>query len=628
MRIRFIRTFALFTILLLSASCQTEMPEHHFDAHRVGFYAGGVNTRTEMLPNGLSAAWEAGDEIAVWAKNSAGTYILNNQAFKTYGLDYERGFFSSELASAMPQDSYTYYCCYPRPLSVSGTDAVFNIPARQDGKVRGGADIMIATPAAYGALAPVPDPEDHSGLSMTMNRMMHQFRFYIPASDTKLQGEAVERIKLTFPDEVVGNVTLDLADPSQKAVLSEGSASIDLRLAEPITLAAQNYACVAFCPTAFEAGKSLEVRAYTSDKIVVVDPIDLCARDFQAGHSTPVKLKIKEVKEYPYSIVFKVKANNLGEKPNTITLDAPSGCIWVEGGSDVYTYSTGGEIEVGQEIVFRFEDEATYKAFSGKNITVTYDSENALTSQTVTVPNLASINAANIDLTVPYLFFEDFSGIPSFNDGHDNPKVGTASDTYKGISELSSNSLVNWYGTRIGGQSGTALRICCRYEHVILDGAYYKGRVYTPFLSNIKDGKDVNITVSFRYGSNRNERDPVFGSPPKKSALLYFGVNTQQTVTNPDQSEGNIIDSITGMIAGSGYSNSAPTSLNPMAIKGEKMSSQNGSYTSFEGTKNVTIENVDNGMRLAWIVSTDNTSSNTNGNYWLYLDDIKVQITK
>jgi hypothetical protein len=91
-------------------------------------------------------------------------------------------------------------------------------------------------------------------------------------------------------------------------------------------------------------------------------------------------------------------------------------------------------------------------------------------------------------------------------------------------------------------------------------------------------------------------------------------------------SEGDIIDNITGMVAGSGFSSSAPTSLNPMAIKGEKMSSQNGSYTSFEGTKNVTIENVDNGMRLAWIVSTDNTSSNTNGNYWLYLDDIKVQI--
>ena len=626
MWIRFIRTFALFTILVLSASCQADMPEHHLDAHKVGFYAGGVDTRTEMLPNGLSTAWESDDEIAVWAKNSSGTYTLNNQIFKTYGLDYERGFFSSTLSSAMPEGTYTYYCSYPRPLSASGTEVTFSVPSQQDGKVSGGADIMIASPVVHGALTPIPDPEDHSGMSMEMNRMMHQFRFYIPATDAKLQGAAVERIKLTFPSEVVGNVTFDLADPSRKGVLSNGSRDIELRLAEPITLADQNYACVAFCPASFAEGEMLQVKAYTSDRIVVVDPIDLCARDFQAGHSTPVKLKVKEVTGYPYNLVFKVAANNLGEKPNTITLTAPSGCIWTEGGSNVFTYSPGRKIEVGEEIAFRFEDVATFRAFSGKSIAVTYDSDNALLNSNVSIQDLTSTDNANISLTVPYLFFEDFSGIPSFNDGHDNPKVGTSSDTYKGISELSSNSLVNWYGTRIGGQSGTSLRICCRYEHVLVSGAYYKGRVYTPFLSNIKDGKDVNITVSFRYGSNRSERDPLLGSPPKKSALLYFGVNTQQTVTNPDESEGDILDSITGMIAGSGFSSSAPTSLNPMAIKGEKMSTQNGSYTSFEGTKNVTIENVDNGMRLAWIVSTDNTSSNTNGNYWLYLDDIKVQI--
>ena len=104
---------------------------------------------------------------------------------------------------------------------------------------------------------------------------------------------------------------------------------------------------------------------------------------------------------------------------------------------------------------------------------------------------------------------------------------------------------------------------------------------------------------------------------------MYFGINTQETVTNPDQSEGDIIDNITGMIAGSGFSSAAPTSLNPLLISNEKMSTSGGSYTTFEGTKNVTVSNVDNGMRLAWIVTTDNTSSNTNGNYWLYIEDLK-----
>ena len=630
-----VRALLTLAALIVSQSCLSDIQDFTVEKDspvKVGFYAGGGSeTRTHMMPNGLSAEWESGDEIAVWAKNSSGSYTLSNQIFKTYGLDGQRGFFTSTLDSAMPEDTYTYYCCYPAPVSVSGTKVTFDVPAVQDGKASGGADIMIATPVQHGALTPVPEPEDHSGMSMTMNRMMHQFRFYIPADNAVIGDETITRIVLSFPRNVTGKATMDLTDPTSAPVLSEGGSKITMNLSDPLQAStAQDtyYACMVMNPTAFDAGESLRVQAYTSSMIAQVDPIDLCARDFQAGHSTPVKLKITAITDYPYSLSFKVAANNLGENPNSITLTAPNGCVWTDEGSNVYTYSPGSQIEVGQQIVFRFEDEAAYRAFSGKSISVTYDSDNALMYQTVTVPDLSGTNAGNVSLTVPYLFYEDFSGISSFSDGHDDPKVGTASDTYTGISELSSYSMPGWYGTRIGVQGGTAMRICCRYEHVLLAGAYYKGRAYTPFLSGIKDGKDVKISVSFRYGSNRNERDPLFGSPPKKQAIMYFGINTQDSVTNPDHSEGDIIDSITGMIAGSGFSSSTPSSLNPMVIKGESMSTSGGSYTSFEGTKSVTIDNVDNGMRLAWIVTTNNTSSNTNGNYWLYIDDIKVQLTK
>ena len=279
----------------------------------------------------------------------------------------------------------------------------------------------------------------------------------------------------------------------------------------------------------------------------------------------------------------------------------------------------------------RFEDEAQYRAFSGKDISVTFDSENTITYQTVTMPDLSSINSTELQLTVPYLFFQNFSGIPSFSDGHDNPKVGTHSDTYKGITELSSltSVLSGWYGTRIGGQEATAIRICCRYEHFALAGAYYKGRVYTPFLTNIKDGKSVKISVSFRHGSNISEYNSAFWvDEPKANPMLYFGISSQDPVINPDQSSGDLIDSITGMVAGTGFSNAVPSSLSPMVIRGEALSISGGSYTSFNSTKTVEVSNVDNGMRLGWIISSTNTVANANGNYWLYLDDIKVQIVK
>lgn len=600
------------------------------EPQKVGFYAGGAQTRTEMLDNGLSAVWVADDRIALWARGSSGSYVLSNQVFKTYGLDDELGYFTSELSAAMPEDTYTYYCCYPAPSAVNGTKVTIDVPAVQDGKVSSGADVMVASPVQHGALAPILEEEDHSGMSMQMNRMLHQFRFYVSDGGDKLQGASIENMFLTFPKSVVGKIELDYTDPSFAPVLTSGSGNISLNLKEPLTYEQQNFACVSFVPSEFSSGESLQVKAYTSDKIVVLDPIDLCARNFQAGHSTPVRLVIKEVKGYPYSMTFRVAANNLGEDVNTIVLTAPDGCMWVNGGSNVYEYTPDHKISAGEEFVLRFEDEAQYRAFSGKTISVTYDSDNTITYQSVKVPDLSGKTTASLSLTVPFLFYEDFSAMPSFSDGHDNPTVGTASDTYKGISELSSYTslMSNWYGSRVGVQAGTALRICCRYEHVLLAGAYYKGRIYTPFLSNIKEGKDVNITVSFRYGGDIKERDPLFGSPPKENPVLFFGINTEQVVTNPDQIEGGLVEGAAGLIGGTGFASWTDSSMNPRPINAEDIPTSGGSYTSFNGTKNVTIENVDNGMRLGWIVSTANTSSNTNGNYWLYLDDIKVQIKK
>ena len=618
-----------FTAILTSSCADNEnfnIEDTLSVSQQVGFYAGDSQTRTEMLANGLSTDWVADDVIAMWARNSSGSFALSNQKFRTYGIDGRKGFFTSDLSSAMADDSYTYYCCYPAPVSVSGSKVSFNLPDTQDGKVTGGADIMIATPAQHGALKAVTDQIDHSGLSMQMNRMMHQFRFFVDDASDKLKGVGITTMQLTFPSAVVGTVTLDYTDPSVAPTLSSGSSKVNLALKEPITSAASNFACVALAPTKFNEGDKLQIKAYTADKIVTIDPIDLRGRTFEAGHSTPVRLVIKEVADYKYKMTFKVAANNLGEGVNTIVFTAPSGCQWVEGGSNEYAYTPGRKINAGEEFTLRFENEAQYRAFSGKTISIKYDSDNALTYQSATLPDLSSTNTVNVSLTVPYLFYEDFSGIPSFSDGHDNPSTGGNSDTYKGISELSSYSLSGWYASRVGGQAGTSVRICCRFEDVAGVSAYYKGRIYTPFLSNIKEGSAVNISVSFRYGGNIKEANILWSPAPKEDPKIYFGINTEDVVTNPDATEGGLIEDITNLYGGIGYASWADSSMNPIAIRAENIPTSGGSYTSFAGTKSATISNVDNGMRLGWIVTTDNTEDSTNGNYWLYLDDIKVQI--
>ena len=605
----------------------------------VGFYVGGNQTRTSMLSNGLSATWEADDKISLWAVNSSGVSVLSNQVFKVYGINQNKAFFTSTLSDEMPQGAYTYYCCYPIPSSVDGTSVTFNLPSSQDGRAGNGVDVMIADAVKHGPLASIPQVDDHSGMSMHMNRMMHQFRFFIPENDAVLGNDKIHKIVLDFPRDVYGSVTYNLSNPSQAASLSNQTSRITIDLPTPMGPSSEStddydFACVAFVPTTFAEGESLQIRAYTDNKIAKVDPIDLRGKKCEAGHSTPVRLVIKEVVDYPYAINFNLAGNNLGENLTSIKLIAPSGCIWPTSGTNEYVYSPGYEIAKGEKFTVKFEEFNAYKAFSDKDITIILESEHAmftLSSRIGTVPSNASTHSSTISATVPYLFYQDFSSVSSYSDGHDDPKTGavnTESDTYKGITELSGCGLPGWYGTRVGIQGGTSARICCRYEHVILAGAYYKGRLYTPFLSNIKEGADAKIIVTYRYGSNRRERDPLLGSPPDKSPVLFMGINTQSTVTNPDEVEGNIIDDITGLIAGSGYASATPSSLSPMAIRNKTLSKTGGSYTSLPNTESVTIDGVDRYMRLGWIMTTDNSASNTNANYWLYIDDIKVQIAK
>lgn len=589
---------------------------------KVGLCLGGDQTRTSMLSNGLSAEWLPGDKIAVWAVNSSGTYQLSNQIFELYGLDTKRGFFTSTLPSVMPEGVYTYYCSYPSPLSVDGTKATFAVPSIQDGKVSGGADVMVATPVQHGALKAQTEIEDHSGMSMSMNRMLHQFRFYIPESNTIMDAEEITKIELNFPTEVCGKVTFDLSDPAQPMTLTDASRKMTLQLAQSLTKSSEStgeyqFACVSLAPVQFAEGQSLTVRAFTADRIAKLDPIDLRAKTLLAGYSTPVRFVVKEIIDYPYVIQFTLSGNQVGENVTSIKFTAPSGCKWPSTGTNEYVYNPGREILVGETVTCRFADYEDYAAFSDKTITLDLETENTLYTSTSTIASIPSgveSHTSQISASVPYLLYQDFSSIPDFSDGHDNPKTGLASDTWVGMNELSSyaSALAGWHGVRVGGKSGTAIRVCCRYQNVG-KGAYYKGQLYAPSITRIKEGASVKVNVSFRYGGG--------STTSKAKTLMYFGINTLNPLVNPDDT-----DLMGGVITGTGYGNQYPATLLPTLIEKKELS-RGGEY-SFEGTASVTVNDFDNFMRLTWFVTTTHTALATNSNSWLYLDDIKVQIVK
>lgn len=612
-----IRAFLALSAYSLFVSCQIDFQDFDFVddqcTQEVGIYAGGARTRTEMLSNGLSAAWTAGDELALWARTSAGSYALSNQVFKTYGIDSERGYFTSMLPVAMVEGAYTYMCCYPVPVSVSGTSATFNLPSVQDGKASGGADIMIATPTEHGALAPVPEPEDHSGLSMRMNRMMHQFRFWLP-SEYDTFGEKIEEIILTMPQNIAGTVTADISSPSSASSLSNGVNTMTLSLAEPIGGASDldnaSFACAAVFPYngTYTSADYMELTVYSQRYKASIDPISLSGRTFAAGHSTPVKIKPVSVDEY-YRLTMKVGDNLIGESLSNVQI--------AFNGSEWYRY-TNTSAEGYGNFVHSVEALGT----DGKNAydlivssvesgvaTYTYETEHALVTRPITADMMTyDGNKIVLDLgDVPYLIYEDFTN--ALATAHDDDyTAGANSDrNYTGYLLDGYMPQTGWNAARFSIFDGDCIRINCRYQSGGWITERICGRLDTPSLKYLKSGASVNVAVEFDYSFYV---PPGYNRDDSQSQQAHYIIGTH---TNSE----------TSAINGENYSDID----NKSTIIYESGRYASGSVDKMSHS-NIAVSSATSSTRIVFWAGTDRNTSviAANSVYYLYLDNIKVYI--
>lgn len=583
-------------LLCTFSSCQKGAVENvgNVGRHTIGFCTGEALTRTMMNPDGLTASWEKGDRIAVWAKNSSGEYTLNNTQFSVYGADGARAFFTATIDASMPEDRYTYFATYPVPESVSLTKATFTIPSIQDGKVSGGADIMIANPLLHGPLDEVQELSDYTKLGMSMEHILHQFRLYLPEGEDKLGGEAIVKMVLTFPKPVAGKLVADFADPEAAVEFSGEEKSITLKLSEPLvssTSSERKYAMAAFFPSSFEASESINIKIYTETKIANAYPVNLEGRTFAAGHSTPVRLRISDIQEYG-RLRFTVSSNNLGENANAVRLTAPQGCTWGDG-STIYEYRPGHEITTGETFEIPFENLDTFRTFSGKDVTVTFDTEHVDATQTVRVPDLTTLNFAEISAGLPYLLYEDFSGVESFNSG-DNYAMSNAG------SKSPKSFLNGWTGGRVGAEAGMCIRIACRRE----TSKGYDARVDSAPIISLK--KSTDIKVSYDYGVNNKYGGIAIITDGNVGQNVYIGYVTDTKGYSSGDDSGTF------------------ESDNTFYAK-----EYTGSYTSTPNSDTRIIHSAPTGvLRITWRSAAEYQAGTTNTTCWLYLDNIKVQIAK
>lgn len=584
--------FTANAILLICQACGPEYGPQGCGV-QVAFGVAESFTKTSPDDSYTHFTWDKGDRIALWAKASDESWPLADQVFNLYAsTDSPRpmAWFTSTLATAMQDGTYTYYMCYPLPESVSGTSVTFSVPAAQDGDLSAGRDIIIAKPVEWTALTPIDkDGPIGDGISVQMKHLLHFLRFYIPEGNNIL-GEPVQKITFTMPQPLAGTVSVDVTDASG-ATLSNGTSTVTVNLKESLqesTSTERHYAAAAIFPpeSTYSASDRLEVKMFSENNYSTVS-FPLSGRSFEAGHVTSVALRPTELGTR-YRVVFALASNNLGEDPQSITLTLPEGVNWPGTSSNVYTYakSDGSLIKVGDSFYLDTIEESEFRALSSQTVTVSYDSEDALVSQTLTLADLTDVNSTDVTLDCPYLFFEDFSTVESFN----------SDDEYKGSSAGSKDPQVfldGWSAARSGAQAETAIRIACRRETGL---ANYSARADSKFLSGLKEGKTVSLSLSFDYSMNRQ-------GTPTISQTVYVGyINTSSNLKSGDA-----------------------TGTFPYSFE---LNETTGTYTNIDHTFTDVLSDVSAPIRISWRTVPQTNWGVNNNTCWLYIDNVKVKISK
>ena len=588
----------LATLCLLLVSCeQIDSPAVPEGKVRVTIKSGSEMSRTSVAANGLSTLWSVDDQIAVWATNGT-TNVLNAHPFKAFYSIGNYAEFTTDI-DPMGEGEFTYYATHPVPASISGTTATFPIESVQQGSFDGTNDILVAYPSTGLAL----ENED-AEVNLTFKHKMHTLRMFVP-DNVEGMGEPIRSIEITFPTQVVGDVSVDYTSATTPATLSNGSNVVTVEIPEglsPSSDSDRKYAYAIVFPATMSESDQITFAVRTDN---FHSEQSFSARSLSEGGSTPVRLTCTP--NMSTILRFSIKDNFLGEDPIKVTLQTADNEFIIDPAT---TFYQNGHYDL---------DVTDMASLAGQTMTVIYESEHAIVNQTLTIPNYNAGQIADVELTVPYLFFEDFSQIGSFTDDHDDAPTGFDfdGDTYNNVKMLDDEDshLAGWSGGHIGGQAGTSIRIMCRYEAGMSANAYYKGRVDTRAIGGIKS--TANISITFDYATAYVHYFTSGGSV-NSPIKMYMGYTTTTGAVKPDSGS-------------TDTSKTAPTNLPNKLIDGKSISENSGGYDSgFYTHSAVVLNSATADTRLSWVVSSDIKAKflGGNGNFWIYIDNIKVSIAK
>lgn len=588
------KRFSIYTLLtLLAVSCTSSFTEVENGNDMIEVFFGQsttIGSRTFIADDG-AASWSKTDKIALWAAKSDGTFALANQTFSLhhYSTTYDRAVFSSKIPNTLTEQSYTYYATYPVPKSVDGNIARFNLPATQNGtRELGSRDIMVARPETGAALV----EDEYLNLDLGFTHKMHTLRLQL--AESQLNGVAIDKIIIEFPTEVVGDVFVDVTDPN--AVPTYRNALNYMTILVPEGYTAGDYIWATIFPTTLSGDIAYRVCAgeYTSKTRTIS-----LNKEAQPQRVTPMSMPIPEPITAVYIAV--TDSSNLGEEFHTIT-------IMDANGNTLSTFARNALDE------YYLPENVTIT--SGKALTIGYESENAYVTAKVTAPTIQTGKTHRIESVVPYLLFEDGSGIHT-NFEKDDARVSSLMSA-DGVLLDSYMTTAGWNGAHIKLVAGQSMRVNVRQQSTVAS-TRSNGRLDTPALKGIKAGKSVKLQIWFDMGSYANS-----GYSKNNDIYCISGVHSKSDTSAIDgvATTGTSFDDVSRL------SGQFSTVYLQTDFLGNNYT--NDSFNATFPTFTYTATGCTSATRFCWFpccVQPNSIWSN-NAHYYIYLDNIKVKIVK
>ena len=567
----------------------------------VGFAMPIDATRTSLDPDGSSTRWSEGDKLAVWAMDAEGGSAFESESFmlRYFSTEYDKAYFTSNIA-AMADGEYTYMLSYPLPVSTDGTMATYSLPAAQSGEYDGRYDVMIAEPVVAEALTSAKRVE----LNTIMRHQMHALKITVPHKSSNFDSR-VYAMEVTFPKPVVGDMTIDVANPDAEPTYTNTSNTIIVRSDEGFAVGSDIWVFV--LPGMVSGDVSYKITGLEQRSEVATYHLE---RNMQRGHVTPIRMAMPPFEKYT-AFNFSIGANNLGEEFNYFTLYDNKGNnmgTYYRNAENRYTWEYYGEV-----------DAANYSNTSWKFV---FDSDNAVVENSVnlgTIRPYFSQNIAAVD--VPYLLYENFQNVIE-SESYGNNDYSQSETKQPGASLNGAMPTNGWNAARYWLKPG-AMRINSRYQSVkiiMAFASYHYGRLDTPPLGNgsrgLKSGANVNVKVDF---------DAALHKLTNSSLSLKEGGISIATHTNHN----NPID---GIPTGStGISSSYDTTLADFGTTYfyQALADNAGNNAFGQSFPTYSAEfPATNNSRIVFYPTLTTASGTGNTEVCVYIDNIKVSIAK